>query len=266
MEQTQEHLVSTEAQRYLLIYMVVVLVIVTALVILFFIVFQKRKNRLLLDKIEQQQAFDEEIRKTQSEIQEQTLKYIASELHDNLGQLLVYANMQLKSLSNLPETIKGKINETAEVISESLSEVRLLSKSLNNDVILNMGLEQSVTNELNRLKKLKFEKAELNIKGKKVDIANKKHEIVIFRILQEFLSNAVKYSEADAINIELNYLPDKLIIAASDNGKGFDIETVEKGSGLINMKSRAELISATFNLSSKSDEGVALVLEYPLVS
>jgi len=265
MVQTQEHLVSTEAQRFLLIYMVIVLVIITALVILFFVVFQRRKNKLLIEKMMQQKAFDEEIQKTQSEIQEQTLKHVAWELHDNVGQLLAYASMQLKTLtSKVSEENKEKVNETSDIIKESLKEVRSLSKSLNNEVILNFGLEESIANELNRLKKMKFKRARLNVLGNKVDLPNKKHEIVLFRILQEFFSNSMKYSEAENLTVELNYQKDKLIIKAVDDGKGFDLETAKKGSGLINMKSRAELINADYNLVSKEGDGVSLTIEYPL--
>tara|TARA_R110002033_G_scaffold152817_1_gene189404 strand:+ start:392 stop:625 length:234 start_codon:yes stop_codon:yes gene_type:complete len=76
MVQTGERLASTASERYLLIYMIAVLVIVTTLVIIFFVVFLKRKNKLLLDKIKQQQAFEAEITQAQTEIQEQTLKNI----------------------------------------------------------------------------------------------------------------------------------------------------------------------------------------------
>ncbi len=260
----QDRAVSTAAERYLLVYMIAVLVIVTTLVIVFFIVFQKRKNKLLLDKIKQQQEFDEEISRTQSEIQEQTLKHIGWELHDNVGQLLAYASMQMNMLSaQVADNMKESVNSTADVIKESLREVRSLSKSLNNDVILNIGFEQSITNELNRLKRMKFASAELHIKGDRRELQNKKHEIVIFRILQEFFSNSVKYSEAKNLQIKLNYLSDTLVIEASDDGKGFDIMTAEKGSGLITMKSRAELINASFDLYSKPNEGVKLTLKYP---
>jgi len=136
MVQTPERLVSTDAERYLLMYMVAVLVIVTALVIVFFIVFQKRKNKLLLDKLEQQRVFDEEIQKTQTEIQEQTLKHIGWELHDNVGQLLAYASMQLNLISSqVSADLKDKMNDTTNTIKESLKEVRLLSTSLHRDVI-----------------------------------------------------------------------------------------------------------------------------------
>lgn len=62
---------------------------------------------------------------------------------------------------------------------EDTSEVRQLSKTLNNDVVLNIGFEQSITNELNRLKKMKFNSAELKIIGNPVSFTNRKHEIII---------------------------------------------------------------------------------------
>lgn len=261
----QDRAVSTAAERYLLVYMLFVLIIVTTLVIVFFIVFQKRKNKLLFEKFKQQQAFEEELSRTQTEIQEQTLKHIGWELHDNVGQLLAYASMQLNMLSSqVDDSLKGKVADTMNIIKDSLKEVRSLSKSLNNDVILNIGFEQSITNELNRLKRMKFASAELYIKGEKVEMANKKHEIIIFRILQEFFSNSVKYSEANHLKVQLEYQTNLLIIEASDDGKGFDVTSAEKGSGLINMKSRAELINAKFNLNSQPNEGVVLRIVYPL--
>ena len=264
MVQTEERLISTASERYLLVYMVAVLIIITALVITFFIVFQKRKNKLLLDKIKQQQAFEEEIATAQTETQEQTLKNIGWELHDNIGQLLSFANMQLSILKmQISEEVRDKFKDTTQALKESLNEVRALSRTLNNDVVLNLGLEQSITNELNRLKKMKFESAEFNITGEKTDINNKKHEIILFRIIQEFLSNSVKYSEAKNISITLDYNQDNLIITALDDGKGFDPNAAEKGAGLLNMKNRANLINADMAIESSPNKGVKLRLDYP---
>jgi len=257
--------VSTASERYLLVYMILVLIIITALVVIFFVVFQKRKNKLLFDSIKQQQAFEEEIALAQTETQEQTLKNIGWELHDNIGQLLSFASMQLSILKmQVEDDVKDKFKDTSDALKDSLAEVRALSKTLNNEVVLNIGFEKSITNELNRLKKMKFTSAELKIIGDKVDFKDRKHEIIIFRILQEFLSNSVKYSEAKNLKIILDYQPSILIIKATDDGKGFDINTIEKGSGLINMKSRADLINATLNLHSKPNEGVKLTINYPI--
>ena len=265
MVQTGKQIASTASERYLLVYMIAVLVIVTTLVIVFFVVFQKRKNKLMLDKIKQQQAFEEELTQIQTETQEQTLKNIGWELHDNVGQLLSFASMQLSILKmQMADDVKEKFTDTTKALSDSLAEVRSLSKTLNNEVVLNIGFEKSVTNELNRLKKMKFTSAELKTKGDKVDFKDRKHEIIIFRILQEFLSNSVKYSDAKNLSIVLEYLPNNIKITASDDGKGFDMKTVEKGSGLINMKSRAALINAELDLYSKPNEGVQLTLNYPI--
>ncbi|MDO5971005.1 histidine kinase [Flavivirga aquimarina] len=265
MVQTGERLASTASERYLLVYMITVLVIVTSLVIIFFVVFQKRKNKLLLDKIKQQQAFEEEIAQAQTEIQEQTLKNVGWELHDNVGQLLSFANIQLNILKmQVADDVKEKFKDTSDALKNSLSEVRALSKTLNNEVVLNIGFEKSITNELNRLKKMKFASTELKTIGEKVHFTNQKHEIIIFRILQEFMSNSVKYSKAENLTITIEYQIENLKITAIDDGKGFDINEIEKGSGLINMKSRASLINAKLDLSSKPNEGVQLTINYPI--
>jgi signal transduction histidine kinase len=265
MVQTAERLTSTASERYLLVYMILVLIIITSLVIVFFVVFQKRKNKLLQERIKQQQAFEAEIIQAQTEAQEQTLKNIGWELHDNVGQLLSFASMQLSILKmQVSDDVKEKFKDTTDALSNGLKEVRSLSRTLNNDVILNIGFEKSITNELDRLKKMKFTSAELRILGDKVEFNDRKHEIIIFRILQEFLSNSVKYSEAKNIGITLDYKPEKIIITATDDGKGFDINEIEQGSGLINMKSRAQLIKASLDISSKPGNGVNLTLDYPL--
>lgn len=256
--------VTTSAERYLLIYMIAVLIIVTALVILFFIVFQKRKNKLLIDKMKQQQAFEEELSITQLEIQEQTLKNIGQELHDNVGQILSVANMNLSILNTqVPEDIKESFTETKNAVKQGLSELRALSKSLNSDVISNRGFQKSVETEIERLNKLKLLNSELKIEGNPANFVDGKDSIILFRIIQEFISNTVKYAEAKTLEILLNFKEDALEINALDDGKGFDILNIEKGAGLINMNSRAELIKSTYSLNSEVGKGVRLALIYP---
>ena len=152
---------------------------------------------------------------------------------------------------------------SSKVISESLQEVRALSKSLNTDVILNAGFEDSIQNELNRLKRMKLMEVELTSEGDKGICRNNKDAIILFRIMQEFMSNSVKYSKAKHLEIHLIYTEEELKIQASDDGVGFDIETVKNGAGLINMKNRAALIESTFSLTSKPNEGVKLQISYP---
>ena len=91
-------------------------------------------------------------------------------------------------------------------------------------------------------------------------------EIILFRIIQEFFSNTNKYSEANNLIVTLNYTSSGLIIIARDDGNGFDEKTIERGSGLINMKSRAELIHTAFNLVSQPKEGVTLTIRISILT
>lgn len=265
MLQAEERIVSTDAERYLLVYMIGVLLIVSALIIIFFIVFQKRKNKLLFEKFRQQQEFEEELTKSQLEIQDQTLKNVGQELHDNVGQLLSFASMQLNLISTLvKDSVKEKVDDTKDVISNTIQEVRALSKSLNSDVIANFGLLESIQNEVDRMNKLNVIKAELSIVGKPVTLKNKKDEIILFRIVQEFFSNTIKYADAKHLKVLLKYSADELMISLSDDGLGFDESAIDLGSGLINMKSRAELINTHYKLESASNKGTDLELNYKL--
>lgn len=264
MVQTTERLVSTDAERYLLIYMIAVLIIVTTLVILFFIVFQKRKNKILLDKYEQKRKFERELANVQNEIQEETLKNVGRELHDNVGQLLSFASMQLSLVSSLAtDSLKSKIDDTKDVVKDAIQEVRSLSKSLNNDVISNLGLRQSVQNEIDRLDKLKKMKCQFVVSGNEQEI-NANDSIILFRTFQEFMSNSIKYSEAENFRVSMEYTDTHLEFIAEDDGNGFDKEKTKLGSGLLNMKNRAALINAKYSLVSKPKEGVKLHLLYPL--
>ncbi|MCC1483675.1 histidine kinase [Winogradskyella sp. E313] len=247
--------------------MLFVILAISSLIIIFFVVFQKRKNKLLLDNIEQQRQFDEELLKTQQEIQDETLKHVGRELHDNVGQLMTVATMQMNAVvRKVDDALKPKAEEAAAVLKESLTEVRALSKSLNSDVIYNLGFDKTVINEVERLNRAGRLEAYLNIEGEKINFENKKDEIILFRIMQEFFSNTIKYAEAEHIHININYTLKGLSISIKDDGNGFDVNTVEKGSGLINMQKRAELINTTFNLKSELGKGTELQLSYPFVA
>ncbi|MBU2949226.1 histidine kinase [Tamlana agarivorans] len=259
-----ERLGSTSAERYLLIYMVNVIAIIMMLFITFFVMFNIRKNKLLQEQLRQKQALESEIANAKAETQEQILKDIGWELHDSVGQMLILANIQMGPIKmKMPEEFQHHVAELQDSLKTSLTEVRSLSKSLNGEVVLDAGFVKSIKNELDRLERMRFDTARLHVIGKQIPMNKSKDEVVLFRIIQEFLSNSVKYSKAKNINIILDYEPELLVVRAFDDGEGFDINKIEKGSGLINMKGRAKLIKAELELHSEPGNGVELMIRYP---
>lgn len=254
-----------EIQALVLVVTVVILVLAIALV-LFFSYFQKKKTAYLLKQRETQQRFEEEINKSKLEINEQALQNISWEIHDNVGQLLSVAKMQLNMIQHsLPEEHQSKISETSEIVGKSLQELRGLAKSLNPETIKNKGLIESVQLEMARFNRLNFINATLKVSEDIFDLSNEK-EIILFRILQEFCNNTLKYSKAKNLKIELNYTSKNVEIYASDDGVGFDLNDESKlnGIGLSNMKSRTSLINAKFELNSIEKEGTRLYIKCPI--
>ncbi|MBC9796334.1 sensor histidine kinase [Sinomicrobium weinanense] len=247
----------------LIIYVSVLIVILVIFVVAFFLAYHRQKTKLLIEKAEDKKRFEEELAKTQTEIQEQTLKNVSWELHDNIGQLLSVAKMQLTMLENqVPEAQKKQFEEATDILGRGVNEIRQLSHSLNADFILNVGLEEALRAEVGRFKRLNFLKVDFKVEGKAVSI-DKKDEVIIFRIFQECFSNCIKYSRATLLSVCIRYLPGEVVISAADNGVGFDLKDTDRGVGIFNMRRRAALIGAKLSLNVKINEGVSVTLVYP---
>ncbi len=247
----------------LIVYVLVVLLFVCAFTVLFVLFFLKRKNKLLVRQLEEKQNFEKELAQSQIEIKENILKNIGWELHDNVGQLLSVANIHLNMIQNdVPEDKKDRFVETKQVIGQAIQEIRSISKTLNNDVILKNGLAASIQIELERFNRLNFLNGVFKLDGTIKDIDGS-NEIIIFRMVQEFFSNVIKHAKADTLEVVLQYNKEDLHIKLQDDGVGFSVKTTPSNSGMQTMKSRAALIGANFNLSSEPGAGTTLAITYP---
>lgn len=239
----------------LLIVVTSIIVLIIVFLLVLFTVFQRRKNKLLIEREATKKRFEREIVESQIEIREETLRNISWELHDNIGQLLTLATIQLQSAGK-------EMKEVSETISKSLTEIRTLSKLINPDFINNIRLKEALQLEVERFNRLQYIDAELTIQGEEKEV-NKKHGIIIFRILQEFFSNTIKHSKATQLRIALYFKENELIITAKDNGIGFNATAIDqKGIGLQNIKNRAKLINADAKLVSQPEKGTELKINY----
>lgn len=235
-----------------------IIVLFVVFIVLLFSFFQKRKNLLLQQQEESNKRFEREIAETQIEIREETLRNISWELHDNIGQLLTLAKIQLQNAT--PENI----SEVSETITKGLTEVRALSKLINPEAIKNIKLRDAIQLEIDRFNRLNFINSKLIITGDE-KVISEKSSIIIFRILQEFFSNTIKHSKASNLTVQLNFDINELEIIAADDGVGFSsLENKTKGIGLENIKNRAKLIGACAVFRSEVNKGTSLKIVYKL--
>ena len=245
-----------EVQSFLIIFSVIAISLALTVIILF-IVFLKRKNKLLLERAKAEEAFEKEISETQIEIREETLRNISWELHDNIGQLMTLAKIQVQMVPDKSENLE----EASETIGKAIRELRVLSKLINPEALKNLSLKEAVGLEVERFNRLQFIDASLTVDGSPIPI-DSKEEIIIFRILQEFFSNTIKHSKASTLCVGIDYDNGGFIITADDDGVGFEENNMYTGIGLKNMKNRARLINADLTISSEKNRGTMLRLVY----
>ena len=228
---------------------------------------QIKQERLMRDIKERYQR---ELLNSQIEMQENTMKQIGEELHDNIKQQLLVVNMALGFLpleteDPFYETIKDSRTE----INNIIKDIAQLSHSLHTDRIYQVGLLESIDLEVERLRRIKSLKVDYSC-NVKYNYFDGQTNTFIFRIMQEMLQNVLKHAKATELGIEvLEQDVDFFVIRIKDNGIGFDA-TAKKddgqggGIGLTNMQNRANLINATIKIDSEIGKGTSVSLALPI--
>lgn len=207
----------------------------------------------------------EEMLKTITEIQSETMKHIGREIHDNVGQKLTLSSLYLQQLvfeNEIPE-INNRINNVNDIINESLNELRQLSKSLTDDTIDNRSISTLIEEECRKINELKKCSVKFNnTLGLIIDSYQVKS--VSLRVVQEFMQNSIKHSHCKQIDISLSNMQNDLQIILKDDGKGFDINKIKtKGIGLKNIQKRVSILNG--NSILQSDEmGTKLTVKIPI--
>lgn len=252
----------TEYTLIILVFNVFLLAFIVAIVA-FVIQYKNKKKENLANLQKQQILHKQELLSTQIEMQTQTMQHIGREIHDNVGQKLTLASLYTQQLAfeNKAPNINDKIEGIGEIINQSLSELRYLSKSLTNNHIENSDIIALLKQEFDKIDELKKYELDLNIAVKDLNLPYETKTVVL-RITQEFLQNSIKHAACKKISASLVKLDQKLQIILSDNGKGFDVESsLGKGFGLTNMKNRVELIGGNYAMQSDALNGTRLTLE-----
>src|SRR5258706_16472138 len=127
----------------------IIFLLLGAWMLSFLFLYRSRHLKHLQEKIQLRLSYERELLKAQLEIQEQTFKNISQEIHDNIGQVLSLAKLNLATMPGVTGQQQEKITTTKEIISKTIGELRDLSRSLNTDYIADMGLQKAIEYELN---------------------------------------------------------------------------------------------------------------------
>ncbi len=207
------------------------------------------------------------------EIQETERRYIALELHDEIGQALTALRIGLKRTerSKTLASALASIHENTPTVGELINKVRNLSIELRPSVLDDFGLTAALDWYVNRLSakagfRAVFDTALTEERFSPV------LELTCFRITQEALTNVARHSDAKTVHVHLEVMSGELRLTVRDDGKGFNIDEsrirASKGEsfGLLGMRERASLAGGRLELTSKPGKGTIIHAYFPLDS
>lgn len=250
-------------------YIIIVTVLIGLLIsFIMMILINHKRNQLNHMNEMQNLKFEHEnkILQTQLEIQEQTFQNISREIHDNIGLTLTLAKLQLNSLTDKYPTAIAEVVPTISLVSKAIDDLSFLSKRFNSDAIITHGLYNTLNLEIEKIKRAGIENVQFSVLGD-IRFLESSSELIIFRIAQEALNNALRHAMASALEISLVYQKQVLILTITDNGKGFDLTSQQScriPTGIQNMKKRALALNGRFEIYSKIATGTTVSLIVPI--
>ena len=257
------------------IFFVTIIGIILGILLVGFIVtilflYQRRQQKQEQEIEKMKDMYEKEALRSQLEIQENTFKTIAQELHDNIGQMLSVAKL---SLSMLPidknHDAFATLQSSRDVLNKAIIDLSNLTKGLHTDRIAQVGLAESIRFELSALKNAGILQAQFHQEGTSIEF-NEQVSIFLFRIFQEALNNILKHAKASKVSVQLNFQENLFTMELKDDGIGFNLsekkqsKTSYSGVGLKSMVNRAKLVGADLTMESEPGRGTTILIELPL--
>jgi signal transduction histidine kinase len=245
------------------------LLLLLIFIISFLFIYKNRQVRNAAELKGVMERYNQEILKAQLEIREHTLKTISEEIHDNIGQMLSLVVLNLSAVElNDPDSANTRILNSTELVKKVITDLRNLSRTMSSETMIDTGLTEMISNDLELLDKTGRFRTRFKSTGKEQRL-DPSQETVVYRIVQESLNNVIKHAEATELEVGIRFTEERMTIQIADNGIGFDPSptlpaAAGNGSGLRNMRSRAKLIGGEIEINSRHQKGTTIELTIPI--
>lgn len=230
------------------------------------------KTVVVYDITEKKQAERIYITQQQKIASEREKEKIARDLHDNLGQVLGFINLQAQGIEHELESVgitivSDKLAKLSNAAREAHEELRGYIRNIMNSSDANIDFNQTINSILDNFEERSEIKTQREIfLNKKVITIKQGTEIQLINIIKEIFNNIEKHSEADLVKFSLQYKKDNvLFIKVTDNGKGFRCDSKKSDTfGIKIMKQRAEEIGAELEIASSLGNGCEITIRLPI--
>jgi signal transduction histidine kinase len=201
------------------------------------------------------------------EVQEEERRHLARELHDEIGQALTAAKINLQSVTGNGDSANfARLQETTAILDRLLGQVRQISLDLRPSMLDDLGLVPALRSLLDQ----QGRRASVAVRFSAENIPEKldpEIQTTCFRIAQEAITNALRHAHAMHVDVDLRRDDRNLRLVVHDNGIGFNVESAQAqalGLGLIGIKERAALVGGRAKIISSPNKGTTIEVLLPL--
>ena len=226
---------------------------------------QKENLHLLeIDQIKQNSEISN--LKAMLEGQESERTRLARDLHDGLGGLLSGTRIELSQLSEkvTDKPLEKNISRSLSHLDIAVDELRRIAHNLMPELLLKYGLEETLKEYVRRMSHEEMEVTVqfINYSGQ----LPAEKQIIVYRIIQELVNNAIKHAVAHQIYIQLSENESRMFITVEDDGIGFDPVKLngQRSAGMHNIQSRLDFLKGTMYIDSQNGIGTTIELDFPL--
>jgi PAS domain S-box-containing protein len=200
-------------------------------------------------------------------LQEEERRHLARELHDEIGQALTAAKINLQTAMKESDGAKSmRIDEAAAILEKLLGQVRQISLDLRPSTLDDLGLIPALRSLLDQQGRRASVAVRLSAKNIPENL-DPEIQTTCFRIAQEAITNAVRHANATRIDVDLGRENGNFRLQVRDDGRGFDAESAQAqtvGLGLIGIKERAALVGGQAKIISTPNKGTTIEVSLPL--
>lgn len=227
------------------------------------------RRRLRQQARHQQELFVQQELRTQAIIdaEENERQRLARELHDGVGQILSAVRRKMQVLQRGDDALDGEAEESLSLLDESIREVRQLSHNMMPPALRNKNLTEALDELAARVRQTTDLEVVTEWVGAGQLQLEKSQSLMLYRAVQEMISNIIKHAQAKTLTIELVNHEKELTLMVYDDGKGFDREKMMEGGGglgLKNIESRISFIGGRLELDTSPGNGATYIIDLPL--
>lgn len=252
-------------QELILFASTAIILVLIVLVVAAVLIQHKRKFRHRQQLADIKNQYEKTLLETELKIQNETLKAISRNLHDNIGSNISTAMLLLYKDENMQQhEFEPNRREAISMLDRIVDDLKHIARSLNPAYLTEIGLSEAIRMRVQQLEKTKKYQIDCTL-NEAPHPPDTEKQLILFYIFQEAINNISTHAKATTMRILLQYETDRVVLQIKDNGRGIaDTQTnSNRGSGLMNMKRHAAMIGAKLVIDSAGDSGTDIRITVP---